>query len=95
MHFFLGDAIFWVAVACCTVAEVAIVRSALLAHAGPRTEAGAPVAAAPRRWTELAWTLLPALALAFVLALTWRAVRDARLDTHDDVQAVHPSGVVS
>ena len=66
----LANAIFWVAAALCLVAEIAIVRSALVAR-------GAPAGAVPgaRRPIEVLWTLLPAIALALVLGATWRAMR--------------------
>ena len=54
----LADVLFWLAAGCCAVAELAIVRSV----------AGA------RRASEMVWAVLPALALAAVLALTWRAM---------------------
>ena len=69
----VADAIYWSAVACCVVAQVAILRSALARHRPP---AGAPATLPPvRRGVEVVWALLPALALAAVLAFTWRAVR--------------------
>ena len=73
----LADAIFWIAVASCTVAQVAILRS--IFNTAPE---GAPAAApgAPRihRAMEIVWAILPALALAAVLALTWRAMQRER-----------------
>ena len=113
MRFFLGDAIFWVAVACCVVAEVAIVRSALVVRftgdgrretgdgkeeTRPVTASGfpSPVSRIPSpRWSEVAWTILPAIALAIVLAVTWRAVRDARVGAGDHVPVAPANGVVS
>lgn len=67
----LADAAFWVAVACCIVAQAAIVRSAFarrtpLAASGPMPPLRRPI--------EVAWTLVPAIMLALVLALTWRAM---------------------
>ena len=73
----IADAIFWSALVCCIVAQIAILRSALARHQPP---ADAPAGLPPvRRGAEVVWALLPALALAGVLALTWRAVqsRDA------------------
>ena len=54
----LADAAFWAAVASCAVAQVAIVRSVVLA---PK-----------RRAIELAWAVLPALGLGAALVMTWR-----------------------
>jgi heme/copper-type cytochrome/quinol oxidase subunit 2 len=74
----VADAIFWSAVVCCVVAQVAILRSALARHRPP---ANAPSTLPPlRRGVELVWALLPALALAGVLVLTWRAVRARTTD---------------
>lgn len=69
----VADAIFWVALACCVVAQVAILRSALARHRPP---ADAPATLpAMRRGVEIVWAILPALALAAVLVLTYRAVQ--------------------
>jgi heme/copper-type cytochrome/quinol oxidase subunit 2 len=68
----VADAVFWIAVVACVVAQAAITRSVLVARQ-PELPAGARVAPA-RRSAELTWALLPALALAGVLALTWRAM---------------------
>ncbi len=73
----LADAIFWIAVASCTIAQVAILRSIF-----NRAPQGAPAAApgAPRihRAMEIVWAIVPAVALAGVLLLTWRAMQHAR-----------------
>lgn len=92
MSIFLGDAIFWTAVACCTVAEFAIVRSALVAHSSAISPTAGKLSL--QRWTEVGWTILPAIALAVVLALTWRAVRDARAGA-GETPAAHAGGVAS
>lgn len=71
-------ALFWLSVACCVVAQLAIVRATLRVS----RLAGEPVTTAPpgifalsrpRRALELFWVMLPALALAAVLGATWRA----------------------
>jgi heme/copper-type cytochrome/quinol oxidase subunit 2 len=70
-------ATFWVAAVACVVAQVAIVRSVLVAGApaSRAPEGGAlPGPAAVRRSAEVAWAVVPAVALGVVLALTWRAV---------------------
>ncbi|WP_284348851.1 hypothetical protein [Roseisolibacter agri] len=71
----VADAVFWIAVVACAVAQVAITRSVLVARQ-PELPAGARVAPA-RRPAELAWALLPALAVAGVLVLTWRTMHPA------------------
>jgi hypothetical protein len=74
----LRSAFFWIAAACCVFAELAILRSLLFGRARDAEQqplTGA-LAHAPRarRSVEIAWAVLPALALLFVLYLTWRAV---------------------
>ncbi len=66
------EATFWVAAVACAVAQVAIVRSVFVAR---QPEGGdVPRPAPARRAPEVAWAVVPALALAAVLVLTWRAV---------------------
>ena len=67
----LADAIFWIAVACCVVAQLAIVRSAFVSPA--RVPDGQP-ASTGRRIAEIAWAILPGIALGFVLFATWHAM---------------------
>jgi heme/copper-type cytochrome/quinol oxidase subunit 2 len=71
MSLSLADAIFWVAVACCVIAQSAIIRSVLVSPA--RIPDSQPTSAS-RRVVEIAWAVLPGIALAFVLLLTWRAM---------------------
>lgn len=68
----LADAVFWVAVVCCAIAQWFILRGALAAHPA----AGAPLSAT-RRGLEVVWAVVPAVALALVLAATWRALHPA------------------
>ncbi len=75
MRLLLGDAIFWIAAVSCLVAQVAIVRSTIMPHVpGPGSER----VPRPRPGVEVAWVLLPALVLAGVFALTWRAIHEPR-----------------
>ena len=67
-----ADAIFWVAVVCCAVAQVAILHSVFAAR-GPA--AGGPTMPPLRRGLEVLWAVVPAVGLALVLLLTWRAIR--------------------
>ena len=67
----LSDAIFWVAVACCAVAELFIFRSAFAAHPAPGAAGALPRV---RRPVEVLWAVVPAVGLALVLAATWRAL---------------------
>ena len=75
----LADAIFWVAVVCCAVAQWFIVRGAMAAHAVPP---GAEQVPATRRATETAWAVLPAVALVLALGATWRAMHPPRPPDH-------------
>jgi heme/copper-type cytochrome/quinol oxidase subunit 2 len=68
-----ASAIFWIAVACCVVAQIAIVRSAVTGPIHGSTEGDVPQ---PRRGTEVLWTIVPAIGLALLLYFTWRAVED-------------------
>jgi len=74
MSLSLADAIFWVAVACCVIAQLAIVRSVLVSPA--RAPNSQPTSTG-RRVVEIAWAVLPGVGLAFVLLLTWRAMHGA------------------
>ncbi len=71
MRLLLGEAIFWIAAVCCLVAQVAIIRSALSPH---EPTPGSEQVPRPRTGIEVVWTLLPALVLIGVFALTWRAM---------------------
>ncbi len=74
----LADAIFWVAVACCSVAQLAIIHSVVIS---PARVAGSAPTSGLRRTAEIAWAVIPGIALAFVLTFTWRAMHEARLTT--------------
>jgi heme/copper-type cytochrome/quinol oxidase subunit 2 len=79
----LADAVFWIAVAACAVAQVAILRSVLAARAPERAGfpglPGGPTPAVPAgsRAVETFWAVLPAVGLVVLLALTWRALHPA------------------
>ena len=69
--------LFWAAAACCVLAELAILRSLLFGRAREAEQQHAEQPAHVSRTTrpaEIAWALLPAVGLLFVLYLTWRAV---------------------
>ena len=68
----IADAIFWVAVACCIVAQLAIVQSVVISPARAADRAPASTA---RRIAEIAWAVLPGIALAVVFVFTWRAIQ--------------------
>jgi heme/copper-type cytochrome/quinol oxidase subunit 2 len=71
MSFPLADAIFWVAVACCIIAQLAIVHSVVIS---PARVPGSQPTSPTRRVAEIAWAVLPGVALAVVLVFTWRAM---------------------
>jgi heme/copper-type cytochrome/quinol oxidase subunit 2 len=79
MPFRPADAIFWVAVACCVVAQVAIIRSAVISPARP-TDSSTPTTGA-RRTGEIAWAVLPGLALVVLFFYTWNAIHPAVVQT--------------
>jgi heme/copper-type cytochrome/quinol oxidase subunit 2 len=67
----VASAIFWIAAACCVVAQVALIHSAIRAPMP-----GSPESASmrmPSRASEIAWTIVPAIGLAVLLVFTWRA----------------------
>ena len=61
--------IFWIAAAICIVAELAILKSSFTPHP---TESGAVTHSS--KGIEMLWAVVPAIALAVVLAATWKAV---------------------
>lgn len=72
LELWLADALFWVAVACCIIAQGAILRSVL--RAGRRRIGAGTDVPRSRQGAELAWAIVPALVLALVLAATWRSM---------------------
>jgi heme/copper-type cytochrome/quinol oxidase subunit 2 len=74
MSFRLADAIFWVAVVSCTIAQLAIVHSVIISPASKRAADSATPASVSRRASEIAWAVLPGIALAVVLVYTRRAM---------------------
>lgn len=66
-----ADAIFWVGVVSCAVAQIAILRSVLRTRRARETGPGVPQ---PRFAVEVAWAIVPAVALALLLAATWRTM---------------------
>ena len=87
----VADAIFWIAVVACALAQIAILRSVLGARQ-PELPADARVAPA-RRSVELAWAVIPALALVGVLALTWRTLHPSAGQSGADATSTALLGV--
>jgi heme/copper-type cytochrome/quinol oxidase subunit 2 len=78
MSFRFVDAVFWIAVGCCAIAQSAILYSVLRAPAR-RTSSQTTTAPQPLsssgRVIDIAWAVLPGIALVFVLVYTWQAMR--------------------
>jgi hypothetical protein len=66
----LAETIFWIAAIACVIAEIAILRSTFAARSANKSEL-VPTAS-PRG--ELAWAIIPALALVVVLSATWQRI---------------------
>lgn len=71
MPFRLTDVIFWFSAVSCAVAQAAILRSVIIA---PARTLEAPAGSARRRTMEIAWAVLPGIALVAVFVLTWRVM---------------------
>lgn len=83
----LAETIFWIAAAACIVAEIAILRSTFAAKPVSKSE----LVAAASRSGELAWAIVPAIALSVVLVATWRRIeaRENRMPAMDHSQMDH------
>ena len=77
----LAGVMFWLSAASCVVAEVSIIRATLRVQGGSPTGASAALPH-PRRWLEIVWVVLPAIALAALLVGTGRAIFVPHADTH-------------
>jgi heme/copper-type cytochrome/quinol oxidase subunit 2 len=64
--------VFVVCVACCGVAQAAILTSVVRRTPGT-ADPGVP---RPKMFIEIVWALVPAVVLAFLLTATWVRVRD-------------------
>ena len=67
----LAAPVFWIAAAICIVAEIAILRSAFAPHPDTTESGSLPHSG---KGIEMIWAILPAIALAILLAATWRVV---------------------
>lgn len=86
----LADAIFWIAVAGCALAELLIIRSAFRTPLAP---VDARVSVPLRRGVEVVWAILPALVLVLVLVLTRRAMHRHAEQSAPAAAPVLPAGV--
>jgi heme/copper-type cytochrome/quinol oxidase subunit 2 len=66
----LAEIIFWIAAVACVIAEIAILRSTFASRRGNKSEL--VPASSPRG--EIAWAVIPAIALIVVLTATWRQI---------------------
>jgi heme/copper-type cytochrome/quinol oxidase subunit 2 len=83
----LAETIFWIAAAACIVAEIAILRLTFAVEPAAKSDL---VPAASRK-SELAWAIVPAIALCVVLMATWRQVegRASHMQMMDHSQMGH------
>ena len=88
MSFPFADAIFWVAAACCAVAQAAILHSAIVSPTRAASAHGATTTA--RRAGEIAWAVIPGIVLALVMVWTWRAMHPPHA-----AQAAPAAGVIT
>ena len=71
----VAGAIFWIAAALCLVAQAAILRAMFGAPHPAASEPGASLEVpTANRAMELVWAVVPAVALALVLWLSWQAI---------------------
>lgn len=73
------DVLFWLFVAICVVAQLGILRPLVAPRPAPAARPGVPTT---RRGVEVLWTVVPAIGLGLLLALTWRAMH-----AEDEVRA--------
>lgn len=64
-----GEILFFICAACCIVGELAILRSAV-------KTSKLPLPAGATRFGEIAWSVVPAVALAFLLFATFGAMAE-------------------
>jgi heme/copper-type cytochrome/quinol oxidase subunit 2 len=78
------EIVFWAAVTACVVAESAILLSGLRASGSPSRKGGA--------FLEKVWAVLPAIALAWLLAATWGEMRLMSAREHMNMPARASNG---
>jgi hypothetical protein len=84
----LAETLFWIAAVACAIGELAILRSTFASRRTIKSEL--VPSASPRG--ELAWAVIPAVALGVVLTATWQRIeaRDTHLKSMDH-SGMHPS----
>ncbi|MFL5557874.1 MAG: hypothetical protein ACJ794_04490 [Gemmatimonadaceae bacterium] len=73
----LAETIFWIAAIACAVGEIAILRSMFATRTPASVANKSELVPQASRRGELAWAVIPALALAAIMVITWQKV-DAR-----------------
>ena len=83
----LAETIFWIAAIACVIAEIAILRSTFTARRNTKSEL--VPAASPAG--ELAWAVIPALALSAVLVATYQRIeaRESHMPMMDHSRMQH------
>jgi len=66
-----AEIIFWIAAFCCAVAQAAILRAVFAPRPNVQSPTTIPQSS---RSAEILWAVIPAVALAALLAATWRAI---------------------
>jgi len=66
-----GEFIFWIAAFCCAVAQAAILFAVFARRPSIQSATTMPQSS---RGAEILWAVIPAVALAALLAATWRAI---------------------
>ena len=84
----LAGVMFWLSVASCVVAQVAIIRATVRISGAPAADTTAAMPH-PRRWLEIVWVVLPAIALAALLAFTWQSIYAPRTEVRIVPRAVN------
>lgn len=67
----LAETIFWIAAAACVIAEVAILRFTFATRSANKSE----LVPASSHSGEIAWAIIPALALIVVFGATWQRIQ--------------------
>jgi hypothetical protein len=80
--------IFWIAVAACAVAQIAILRSTFVVHRSTKSE----LVPAASRTGELILAFVPAVALSLVLVATWQRLeaRESHMMDHSRMNHAMP-----
>jgi ABC-type dipeptide/oligopeptide/nickel transport system permease component len=96
----VSDAIFWIAVVSCSVAQLLIMRAVfhkpLVPSSGDDTSpAGSRSVPHPRRTSEFAWALLPAVLLALLFVGAWRTMHRHSVTSVSSTVAPSPDAGVA